>query len=606
MKKSSILIWIFLFHLQLSSGQDTISYTISFPNAIHHEAVISIHIKNGGTQNIKAIMSKSSPGRYAIHNFAKNIYNVKALDSEGKSLPIKRIEPNAWLVNETSGDLTFEYTLYANSADGTYSGIDADFALLNLPSTLMWLEHMTEYPIKINFKVPNNQWKIATQLLTLDSAKNIYFAPNLQYLMDSPCLFGDLRILKTEARDEQKILMAILTEGDDEELESFKIMTEKVIREQQAIFGSLPSFENGKYTFLCGFGPGFRGDGMEHRNSTVVTDPDILPGNLTNFIGSLSHEFFHIWNVERIRPASIEPFDFNGHNMCRELWFAEGFTSYYAELTLCRAGIIDEARYIGYLGSLINYSVNAPGRTYGSPVYMSEMATFTDPSIALDETNFHNTYLSYYRYGELIALALDLNLRTKFKNLTLDHLMKAMWQKYGLEEKPYDNAGIEQTLAEVCGNPAFAKSFFEKFIYSNELPDFEELFDQFGFKLITKNPGRPALDLVRFKFEGDSATLISNPIEGSGLYNAGVNNGDLILAIDGQPVTSYPELNFIIGTRKTGDELIVDYVHHGKLKKGAFKVKEDTQLTLIPKERFSIKVKEEEVMRKNEWLKSAN
>jgi predicted metalloprotease with PDZ domain len=424
--------------------------------------------------------------------------------------------------------------------------------------------------------------------------------------MDSPCLLGDLRILKPEAGDGQEIQLAIFAEGDDKELESLKILTEKVIHEQKAVFGSLPTFENGKYTFLCGFGPGFRGDGMEHRNSTVVTDAQTLPGNQMDFIGSISHEFFHIWNVERIRPASLEPFDFMGQNMCSELWFAEGFTSYYAELTLCRSGIIDEARYIGYLGSLINYCVNVPGRKYGSPVHMSEMATFTDPTIAIDETNFHNTYLSYYRYGELIALALDLSLRTKFKDLGLDNLMKAMWLKYGDERNPYDNAGIEQTLAEVCGNSAFAKSFFEKYIYSNELPDFEELFDQFGLKLIKKNSGRPGLDLVRFKFEGDTATLISSPMEGSGLYDAGVNRGDLILGIDGQPVTSYPELNFIIGTRKMGDELSVDYVHHGKLKKGAFKVKEDAQLTLIPKERFSIKVNEEEVTRKINWLKTRN
>ena len=606
MKNAAILLWVFLFHVQLSSGQDTISYSVSFPNAIHHEAVISINLKNISEQSIKAFMSKSSPGRYAIHNFAKNIYNVKALNGNGKSLPIKMVAPGTWLVNDASGDVTIEYTLYANNADGTYSGIDADFALLNIPSSLMWLEHLTENPIKISFKVPNSRWKIATQLLMLDSAKHTYFAPNLQYLMDSPCLLGDLRILKPEAGDGQEIQLAILAEGDDKELESLKILTEKVIHEQQAVFGNLPTFENGKYTFLCGFGPGFRGDGMEHRNSTVVTDAQTLPGNQMDFIGSISHEFFHIWNVERIRPASLETFDFMGQNMCSELWFAEGFTSYYAELTLCRSGIIDEARYIGYLGSLINYCVNVPGRKYGSPVHMSEMATFTDPTIAIDETNFHNTYLSYYRYGELIALALDLSLRTKFKDLGLDNLMKAMWLKYGDEGKPYENAGIEQTLAEVCGNSAFAKSFFEKYIYSNELPDFEELFDQFGLKLIKKNPGRPGLDLVRFKFEGDTATLISSPMEGSGLYDAGVNRGDLILGIDGQPVTSYPELNFIIGTRKIGDELSVDYVHHGKLKKGTFKVKEDAQLTLIPKERFSIKVNEEEVSRKINWLKTRN
>jgi predicted metalloprotease with PDZ domain len=161
MKYSSILSWVFLFQVHLLWGQDTISYTVSFPNAVHHEAEISIRFKNVSAQSMKAIMSSSSPGRYAIHNFAKNIYNVKALNDDGISLPIKMVAPGTWLVNDASRDVTIEYTLYANNADGTYSGIDAEFALLNIPSSLMWLEHLTENPIKISFKVPNSRWKIA-------------------------------------------------------------------------------------------------------------------------------------------------------------------------------------------------------------------------------------------------------------------------------------------------------------------------------------------------------------------------------------------------------------------------------------------------------------
>lgn len=606
MKYSSILTWVFLFQVHLLWGQDTISYTVSFPNAVHHEAEISISLKNVSSQSVKAIMSSSSPGRYAIHNFAKNIYNIKATDKDGTNLPIKRVEPDTWLVDESGGDMRIQYTLFANHADGTYSGIDAGFALLNMPSSMMWLENMTENPIKITFNVPDTStWKIATQLSLLDSVKDTYFAPNLQYFMDSPCLLGKLRIKNLEPGEGMPaIRMAIITKGDDMELESYKSLAEKVILEQQAVFGGLPDLEDNRYTFLCGYGPGFHGDGMEHRNSSVVSESKGLTGNQINFIGTISHEFFHIWNVERIRPTALEPFDFTGPNMCSELWFAEGFTSYYGELTLCRAGILDEGRYVGYLGSLINFCSNAPGPGYGSPVAMSEMAIFTDPPIAFDETNFSNTYLSYYSYGELIALALDLSLRMKFKDITLDNLMKAMWLKYGVEEKPFNNADIEKTLAEVCGNSAFAKTFFEKHIYNNELPDFEKLFDQFGYKLIKKNPNRPSLGLVMLKFEGDTATMLSNPLVGSGLYEAGVNNGDLIISIDGQPVTSYPELNFIIGTRKVGDELSVEYVHYGKLKTGTFKVKEDAQLILIPKERFSIKVNEEEVARKTSWLQS--
>jgi predicted metalloprotease with PDZ domain len=607
MKNSAILLWVFLFHAYVSSGQDTISYTVSFANAIHHEATISIELKNTTARSVKAIMSKSSPGRYAIHNFGKNIYLVNAFDGDGSRLSVQRIEPDVWMVPEVNGDLKITYTLYANHADGTYSGIDSDFALLNMPSSLMWLDEMTENPIKITFNVPNtNTWKIATQLILLDSAKNTYFAPNMQYLMDSPCMLGKIRMkkLETGSEDMPLIQMAFLAEDDDKELDHLKNLTEKVVAEQVAIFGGFPQFEGDSYTFLCGYAPGFYGDGMEHRNSSVVTESSVLAGNQISFTGSISHEFFHIWNVERIRPAALEPFNFTGHNMCGELWFAEGFTSYYGELTLCRAGIVDEGRYIGYLGSLINHCFNSPAPGYGSPVSMSEMATFTDPPVFIDETNFSNTYLSYYRYGEMIALALDLSLRTQFKNKSLDDLMKAMWLKYGVVEKPYTNADIEKTLAEVCGNNDFARSFFEKHIYHNELPDFERLFDQFGFKLLRKNPERPSLGIIQLRFEGDTAFVLSTPLAGSGLYDAGVNRGDKILSIDGQPVTSYPELNFIIGTRKIGDELIIEYAHHGKLKRGAFKVKEDNQLILIPKERFSIKVKDEEVALKTNWLKT--
>ncbi len=605
MKYFALILFITIQSIDPAKCQDTITYHVSFSNAIHHEADITVSLKNIKSNRINAIMSKASPGRYAIHDFGKNVYRIKAFDSDSAILDIKRIKPDAWSIEGIQGSLNINYTLYANHADGTYSGIDEDFANLNIPATLMWIENMESNPIKVIFNLPyKSTWKIATQLTLIDSAKNEYFAPNLQYLMDSPCILGDLKFKEFQTNDESSytIRMAFNTEASDEDLEVFKEMTEKIILEQKEIFGEYPKFKNDIYTFLCSYGPVFYGDGMEHRNSTMISSGLILSGNQERLIGTISHEFFHVWNIERIRPASLEPFDFTRPNMSSELWFGEGFTSYYGDLTLCRSGIIDANRYINSLSSSINYCMNAPGWTYGSPVYMSEMATYSDQSSFVDETNFANTFLSYYTYGEIIALALDLSLRTAFKDISLDDLMKAMWIKHGKTEKSYSNKDIEATLVEVCKDESFVINFFQNHIYGNQLPDFEALFDKIGYKLIKKNPDKPGLGFVRLKFEGDTATLLSTPLVGSGLYEAGVNKGDLILTIDDQPVTSYPELNFIIGTRKIGDELNVEYVHLGKRKNGTFKLKEENQLVLVPKERFSIRLKEEEEDLRSKWL----
>lgn len=265
---------------------------------------------------------------------------------------------------------------------------------------------------------------------------------------------------------------------------------------------------------------------------------------------------------------------------------------------------MEQNKYIANLGRLINYASSIPGQSFGSPVFMSEMASYTDDAAANDETNFSNTFFSYYAYGELVALALDMTLRTKFENLTLDDLMLAMWKKYGKSETPYTNADIQTALGEISNDNQFAQTFFNDHIYGNALPDFENLFDQFGYKLIPKNPAKARVDFDRFSFEGDSARLLSQPLKGSYLYEAGVNRGDLILTIDDQPVTSYPELNFIIGTRKIDDELNVSFVHFGKIRSGTFKIKEDNQLMLVPKERFSIREDDAEKNRLQNWLAS--
>ncbi|MCK5703875.1 MAG: M61 family peptidase, partial [Cyclobacteriaceae bacterium] len=163
MNKAFLLFVLSLTYLQPSLSQDTITYTVYFPNAVHHEAEISLRLERVQSKELTAIMSKSSPGRYSIHDFGKNIYNIKAYDDDNVSVSIQKIEPDVWSLAGINNTLNVSYTLYANHADGTYSGIDAEFANLNMPATLLWIKGMESLPVKVIFNLPDtSSWKIAT------------------------------------------------------------------------------------------------------------------------------------------------------------------------------------------------------------------------------------------------------------------------------------------------------------------------------------------------------------------------------------------------------------------------------------------------------------
>jgi predicted metalloprotease with PDZ domain len=202
------------------------------------------------------------------------------------------------------------------------------------------------------------------------------------------------------------IRMNVHHDGTDEEAKAFAGDVAKIVREQREIFGEYPAFEPGHYTFLADYLPYASGDGMEHRNSTVVTSSGSIRSNRIGLLGTVSHEFIHVWNVERIRPHSLEPFDFERANLSGELWLAEGFTSYYGPLTLHRAGLVDFGWLLPRLSGMVNGVATAPARLVRSAEEMSHMAAFIDGGQTTDRTNWSTTVISYYSYGAAIGLVL--------------------------------------------------------------------------------------------------------------------------------------------------------------------------------------------------------
>jgi predicted metalloprotease with PDZ domain len=406
-----------------------------------------------------------------------------------------------------------------------------------------------------------------------------------------------------EGNKTKTIQLAITNDGPVAEIDEFAQRLQAIVAELQAVYGELPDFDFGRYTFLASYMPYVAGDGMEHRNSTVITGPAGLQNHFTGYLNTAAHEFFHSWNVERIRPRSLEPFDFERANMSGELWFAEGFTSYYGDLALRRTGDTPLEDYANDLGGNLNFMLNAPGRELFSAVEMSQQAPFVDAAVSIEPNNRRNTFLSYYNFGNMIGLALDLTLRKQFKNITLDDYMRLMWKKYGKPEKPYTIQDLRNTLSELTGNQNFANTFFSKYIEGKEAAPYGELLAQAGLQLQKANQGKAGLGLEAFKFTPQGATIQAAVLRNGPLYKAGLENGDLITQLDGKPFTA--EAYQILQTeKKPGDVVSIQYLQMGTPKQGNVTLTEDPTLQVVLFEEINRPVTEQIQEFRRNWLES--
>lgn len=554
----------------------TNSYSISFENAVHHEANVSATFPDIASDTLTLRMSRTSPGRYALHEFAKNVYNFKAKDNKGNSLQVSRTNPYEWKVSGHDGTIVISYTLFANRGDGTYSQIDESHAHLNIPATFMYAPILNERKIEVDFKTRDDlNWKIATQLPHVKD--NIYSAQNLYYFMDSPTELSNHKTREFNV-DGQKIKLALHDPGTEEEADTYFEKIKKVVLEEKEVFGALPSFDYGSYTFLACYVPNASGDGMEHRNSTILTSTRTLAnGGLEGNIGTVSHEFFHSWNVERIRPKSLEPFNFEKANMSGELWFAEGFTSYYTNLILCRAGLITPEKYVEGLTGTFNYVWNSPARQFFNPIEMSYQAPFVDASTSVDPVNRENTFISYYSYGSVLGLALDLSLREK--DLNLDDFIKLVWNTYGKTENSYSIENLNETLNIYAGD-TFGNNFFNRFIHKSEMPSYTDLFKTVGVSLSQNTEAAYAGAAVSIT-DDLIGKIQSNTRIGSPAYIAGLDKDDIITSINNKPFPNGIQFNtFIKDEFKPKDTLSITFLREG--------IERKTEVTLTSDPNYAI------------------
>ena len=341
-------------------------------------------------------------------------------------------------------------------------------------------------------------------------------------------------------------------------------MVRAVVDESIAVWGDPAGYDHGTYTFIADYVPWANGDGMEHRNSTIITGRTQLSDRASRLgnLGTLSHEFFHSWNMERLRSKGIEPFAFDREDMSSDLWFGEGFTSYYGPLIIRRAGLYSDEEYARTIGNAIISTINSPARRHGSAIDMSRQAPFFDGGTWLDPTNRQHTFISYYTWGSVIALGLDLTLRERF-GITLDDYMRALWRDFGSRQsaafvplRPYTTSDLQSVLAAITHDSGFAADYFRRYVEGREVPDFAKLLAPAGMLLSTDSVESPFLGA---SMDNDSGKVFVNwSAEGGSMFDAGIASGDIVYSVDGAPAMSIDSLNAIISRHRVGDVVKVD------------------------------------------------
>lgn len=570
-----------------------IHFEISFTEPQAHYIEVKMQISGFNQDELELLMPVWTPGSYLIREFSKNIESFNVFCGE-KSVPHKKLRKNSWLVNtKNCSAISINYRIYAFEVSVRTSFADASHAFLSPAGTFLYPEGMLDLPSIIRI-IPSRNWtKISTGLETVNQDPCCFYAPNFDTLYDSPFEIGNQHVFNFTASG---VLHEVAMYGGGMYQEE-KLITDftKIIEEETSIFGENP---NKRFVFIIhNFNVG--GGGLEHCNSTVLgVSRTAYASEKTyqDFLGLVSHEYFHLWNVKRLRPKALGPFDYQQENYTTSLWIAEGFTAYYDNLVLCRAGLIAAENYLKLLSADITTVQNLPGRKIQT---VTEASFDTWIKFYRPNENSPNTTVSYYVKGALIALCIDLLIiHQTHAAHALDDVMKQMYnQFYKTENRGYTEAEFRTELEKAAG--CGLNHIYEHYINGLEELDYNHYLGYAGLRLRVCTPETKPLPTTGFTAVANTGKLTVNYVErDSNAWKSGINVNDELLAINGNRIT---DLEKSLQFQLPGDEIDITLIRDGKL----------TEITLTLQNQHKIKYQIEEIAEasflqisvRNKWLK---
>ena len=480
-----------------------------------------------------------TPGSYMIREFERHVQDFAA-DANGRALEWTKVNKNTWRV-KTGGARQWHatYRVYANELTVRTSELNSDHGFWNNAALLMYPAGRLDAPSTLSIN-PYGNWKIATGLPAVAGRQNSFHAENFDILYDSPVEVSNFRELDFKVRG---VAHRIVIDGDGNyDPDRLRNEVRRIVEAEVLMFGEVPYHD---YTFILHLRSN-TGGGLEHLNSTALgfrrfafSDED----GYRRFQSLVAHEFFHLWNVKRIRPDALGPFDYNQENYTRLLWVAEGITEYYGNLMLRRAGLMSNEAYLEHLAKQIEDFQNTPGRQ----VMSAEEASF-DAWIKFyrPDENSINSQISYYDKGELLGLLLDLEIRRRTDNgKSLDDVMRYLNREFFQKERNYTPVDFQKACELMAGTSM--DQFFLRYVRGREdlVPAYNEILAGAGLRL--EQGGRaigqadasvPTKALLGTDLDqvGDHL-MITSVRSGTPAYDQGLNAKDEIVALDGARVT---------------------------------------------------------------------
>jgi predicted metalloprotease with PDZ domain len=538
--------------LTLFSAVQTLpSYGIAYQLAMSHpashlfEVTIDISIPANETSSfIDLQMPRWQPGRYSVADFAKNVQEFSAR-SQSKPVQWEKVDDQTWRIQrEGSRAITAGYRVFGNDLSGTFAQLDVGHASYTGGEIFMYLVGHKANPVELHVQPPSN-WRVINGR-TEHPDQHDWKYPNYELMIDNPTEVGPDWTVDDFKLNGKTYHVVVHSRGDEGgRRPAFVRDIEKIVRAETKMWGT-PEFDN--YTFMIHFAADDRsGDGMEHLNSTQIIESGVLAdsGSYYGALRTVAHEFFHAWNVKRLRPVELGPWDWTKPAATRGLWVGEGFTQYYGVEMYRRAGFEDSPGFLRDLADTIGEIENSPAVKLMSAEASSMAAPFIDLASYRDRTNLQNTSLSYYLKGELIALNLDLIIRGRTKGeRSLDDVMRAAYDEfylkstnatYYLKGRGYTTDDFASVVSRVAGMDM--TGWFAKYVRGVETLPYDEALGAVGLRLVRTPSIQPYTGGIVVDRQDSQNLRLGALRTGSPAENAGLQEGDILLSIGGMQVS---------------------------------------------------------------------
>lgn len=561
MKKNIKVQLIALFFMSLAAGAQAqnIAFTVSFTEPQAHYAEVEMVIDGYKKDFVDVKMPVWTPGSYLIREFAKNVEGFTATDKSGKKLASSKINKNTWRITSGKNDqIRVNYRVYSFEISVRTPFVDASHAFLSPTGIFMYVDGQIKKPATVTIEPYKGWTKVSTGLEEVKGKAFTYRAADFDILFDSPIEVGNQDVFEFEASGVRHEVA--MYGGGNYNKERLKKDMAAVIEQSTAIFGENP---NKKYVFIV-HNFNFGGGGLEHLNSTVLgasRNGYTNPRSYKGFLSLVAHEYFHLWNVKRLRPIALGPFNYDEENYSTNLWIAEGFTAYYDNNLVRRAGFYTPEQYLDLVAGEFNTIQNQPG----SRVMSASEASF-DAWIKQyrPNENSKNTSISYYNKGAVIATLMNLQIMHSTNGAkSLDDVMKGMYDQYYKKlNRGYTDAEFKSMVEKVSGQ-SFDK-FYADYVYGTRPVDHNLYLGYAGLQVVDENANQeePYLGVATSTREGKQ--YITAVSRGSGAWNGGLNVNDEVLAVNGERVSG--DIERAIASKKAGDKIMVTVVRDGLVK----------------------------------------